>query len=297
MVLQVDGGPRAGFGHVGRCLALADEFGPDAAFAVEDEVIAGRLAALGIPVVRADADASVVLIDSVMPTDEARVRELQSSGRRVCLVDDPGSGRAAADLVVDPPTGTDWPPAAGRVLAGFDHVLLRREIRAAVPDPADRTDIVIMLGGSDPEGLTPALAAGLIASGRRVLSVLGPTYQGPRPDGEVLADPSRWPQTLAGATVLVTRFGHTLLEAASLGVPAVAIATTPEARREAIALANHGSCVAVPVTETRDVTQAVAAALDLLADAGRREAMAVRGRTLVDGLGAARVAAAIRELV
>jgi UDP-2,4-diacetamido-2,4,6-trideoxy-beta-L-altropyranose hydrolase len=282
ILVQTEGGPGLGLGHIGRCSAILEELGEEVAFVV------------GGPV---STSAPVVLIDRHAPTTAGEVAALRAEGRRVCLLDDPGGGRAEADLVIDPPTGRGWPPAGGRRLAGFEHALLRAEIRAAVGSPLPGVEVLLAMGGADPEGLTPALAHALRVAGVCVLTVLGPAYCGPAPEGEVLGSPEEWPAALAGAHLLVGRFGHTLLEAAHLGTPALAVAPDAGTWADAQAFAAHGTSTAVLVNGPGDAPAVAERALALLADEPRLAAMAARGRELVDGHGAARVAAALKELV
>jgi UDP-2,4-diacetamido-2,4,6-trideoxy-beta-L-altropyranose hydrolase len=250
---------------------------------------------LGAPVGAADSLAPVVLIDRATPTGAAEVARRQAQGQMVCLLDDPGAGRLSADLVVDPPTGAIWPPAGGRRLTGFEHVLLRRDIRAARTVKPARTDVLLSMGGSDPEGLTPALARALRAAGAPVRSVLGGAYRGLRPPGEVL-DQHDWPHALAHAGLLVSRFGHTLLEAAHLGTPALAVVGGERVAAQARAFAAHGTAEAIAIDGPGDAGCVAARVLGLCKDPALLAAMAVRGHELVDGLGATRVATAIREL-
>lgn len=295
-VLMVDGGERVGFGHVGRCLAIWEELGGRAVFDVEDAGIVRVLTTLGAPVSAAHSSAPVALIDRRAPTSAAEVQRLHARGQRVCLLDDPGAGRLSADLIVDPPTGTSWPPSGGRRLAGFEHVLLRRDIRAAARMGPRSASVLLAMGGSDPEGLTPALAAALSTAGVAVTSVLGPAYRGPRPSGEVLADPHDWPRALAGAGLLVSRFGHTLLEAAHLGTPALAVAVGEHALRDARVFAAHGAAQAIGIAGHGDAARVAERVLALREDPPLLASMSARGHELVDGLGAARVAAALEEL-
>jgi UDP-2,4-diacetamido-2,4,6-trideoxy-beta-L-altropyranose hydrolase len=296
-VLLVDGGARSGFGHVGRCLAIWEELGGQAVFVVGDADIARVLTTLGASIGRDDTHAPVALIDRRAPTSAAQVRQLHARGQQVCLLDDPGAGRMSADLVVDPPTGSTWPPTGARRLAGFEHALLRRDIRAAGTQQTRRDEHVLLaMGGSDPEHLTPTLAHALTTAGATVTSVLGPAYRGLRPPGEVLADPSDWPRALARAGLLVSRFGHTLLEAAHLGTPALALAMGERAMTDAMAFAAHGTAEAIELRDPSDATRVAERTLALCGEPQRLAAMSLRGRALVDGLGAARVAAALLEL-
>jgi UDP-2,4-diacetamido-2,4,6-trideoxy-beta-L-altropyranose hydrolase len=296
LVILADGGGRLGFGHVGRCLAIIEELEGRAALAVGDRTTAEWLMERGIPLVSPDTPAPLLLVDRRKPTAAQEVAQMHARGRCVCLLDDVGAGRALADLVVDPPTGYAWPPAGGRQLAGFEHALLRRELRAAAGRGLDGVEVLLSMGGSDPEGLTPVLARALRAVGVSVLSVLGPTYRGAQPEGEVLTDPRDWPRALAGARLLVGRFGHTLLEAAHLGTPALALATEARTVTEARAFAAHGTAEMISLSGPDGVREVIARSLALLRDPVRRVAMTARGRALVDGQGATRVATALREL-
>ena len=296
LAIVADGGPRSGFGHVGRCLAIWEQLEGRAAFAVRNRLIARRLAALGVPLVAPDTLTRLVLLDRRRPTGATVVTRMQARGARVCLLDDLGAGRTCADLLVDPPTGSSWPSTHVPRLMGFEHVLLRREVRIAAQRPNPEIRVLISMGASDPEGLTPALARALRAAGLSVHSALGPLYRGARPDGAVLADPEAWPRALAGADLLVSRFGHTLLEAAHLGPPALAVARGWPAARDAAAFAAHGTAEAVPLAGPADAARVAERACALLGDPARLATMAKRGRTLVDGLGAKRVATALREL-
>ena len=319
-VVIVDGGARVGFGHVGRCLALWEELGGRAVFAVEDADVVRMLRTLGVPVGAADVSLPVAVIDHATPASAAEVARRQAAGQRVCLIDDPGPGRSVADLVVDPPTGVSWPPAGGRRLAGFEHVLLRREMREAagqeregagtgtstdtdaivspraIAAAAEGAEVLLSLGGSDPEGLTPTLAHALTSAGVAVVSVLGPGYLGPLPPGRVLENPGEWPCALARARLLVGRFGHTLLEAAHLGTPVLTLAMEERAMTDATAFAMHGTSEALRVAGPHDAPRVAARALHLSCDPARLATMAERGRELVDGLGAVRAARALMEL-
>jgi UDP-2,4-diacetamido-2,4,6-trideoxy-beta-L-altropyranose hydrolase len=283
-----DGGPQVGYGHVGRCLALAEALDPDAAFDVQDAEVARFVRERG-GVVEPAADAPVVLLDHAGDTDATEVQDLQRRGHRVVLLDDLGSARAVADLVVDPPTAASWPATPARRIGGFEHVLLRREVREG--RRAQRPHgVLLALGGSDPTQLTPALARAL-GDVDGLLVNLGPGYAGPRPDhGALLAGAHEFVDALSRVRLLVAAYGHSLLEAAHLGVPALVVVTRDDHQEHAEAFVRNGTA------EIAAAGEVAARVRDLLADPERLDAMSVRGRALVDGGGAARVAAAIREL-
>jgi UDP-2,4-diacetamido-2,4,6-trideoxy-beta-L-altropyranose hydrolase len=292
--IVADGGHAVGFGHLGRCLAIAEILVEQAAFTVDDPDAVGFVRSRGGRL--GGAAAPVALIDRREPTLEDTVRALQDAGRRVALLDDRGPGRMLADLVIDPPTAAVWPPAGGRRLDGFEHALVRAEVVAARAAARERRGGVLLgIGGSDPAGLTVPLAAALADFDLEVAR--GPGYRGARPaHGRLLGSPAEWIGAVARASLVVCGFGHSLLEAACLGVPAIAVAFIPEHAEHARAFARAGTAAAIDMSEGPRPEALAALAGDLLADGDRLAAMGARGRALVDGRGAERVALALRAL-
>ncbi len=303
--IVLEGGPRLGFGHAGRCLALWEELEGRAVFRVEDAAVSDFLQVRGAPVVAGRSHAPFVVLDRAVPVAPAEVRALHAAGRRVALIDDLGPARMEADVVIDPPTAALWPAASGLRLAGFEHVLLRREVRAAEPvlplaprfGSAAGGGVLLAMGGSDPAGLTPGLAEALSAAGIDVAVALGPGYRGMFPtEGSVLASPDAFAGALAGAELLLAGYGHSLLEAAHLGVPAIAVVYRPEQLPHARAFCAQGTARMFDLTARSRLGEVAQAAAELLAEPRLRAEMSARGRQLVDGLGARRVARALMEL-
>ena len=292
--IAADGGHDTGFGHLGRCLALAEALDDRAAFDVGAD--AARFVESRGGRVECWPDAPVVLLDRRQPTEADEVRALKASGRRVVLLDDMGSGRLVADLVIDPPTAAAWPATPVPRLAGFDHVLLRRDVlrrrRAARP-----AGVLLAMGGSDPAGATAPLAEALGDAGIEVTANLGPAYKAQRPtSGRVLEAPDQFIDALAHTALLVVAYGHTLLEAAHLGVPAIAVVLQAEQREHAEAFASNDTAVILDMSSEFDPQTLVALTTELLGSDAWRAKLARTGPGLVDGRGAKRVADAIRAL-
>lgn len=288
-VLRVDAGAQVGFGHAGRCLALWEQLRERCVVAVTDTVAAAFVRRWGARVAGADARGDVTIIDRAHAATVAEVEELRAAGGAVCLIDDSGPARALADAVVDPPTRPHWPEVAGLQLGGFEHALLREDIRTAAGRGLPDVGVLVSMGGSDPTGLTVPLCTALDAAGIETLAVLGPAYAGPPPPGRVLEDPAQWPRVLAGAELVVCGFGTTLFEAAHLGVPAVAIPRHELDAREATAFSAHGT---MTVASPDDAVATVRA----LRGSERLREMRRTGRALVDGRGAERVVTALEAL-
>jgi spore coat polysaccharide biosynthesis predicted glycosyltransferase SpsG len=109
----------------------------------------------------------------------------------------------------------------------------------------------------------------------------------------VLRDPVGFASWVRRSTLLVTAFGTTVLEAACVGTPVVAVCTRDDHLRDARSLEPHGllrvidARDGVPESTWRDVVGAALGDVGWQADVGRR------GPVLVDGHGAERVAAAL----
>ncbi len=294
-----EGGPRLGFGHAGRCLALWEELGDSAAFQVHDDAVVCFLREQGAPIV-SNSSAPLVVLDRAALVTEQEVGLLRAEGRRVVLIDDLGPARMQADVVLDPPTAAVWPPAAGVRLAGFEHVLLRREVREAAParaahgvDVATRAagSVLLAMGGSDPTDLTPLLADVLSGAGIDVTVALGPGYRGSFPITSPLpVGREGFVSALASADLLVAGYGHSLLEAAHLGVPAIAVVYRSEQLPHAAAFCRQGTAELLDLTTRSNSPQLAAATGRLLLAPERRAEMSARGQELVDGRGAERIA-------
>jgi RimJ/RimL family protein N-acetyltransferase len=99
-------------------------------------------------------------------------------------------------------------------------------------------------------------------------------------------------QVLRSCAIAVVGSGTTVLEALALGTPLVAVVLAVNQAPVADALARLAVATVVDGRDPGGVAEAVT---DLLADPERGRAMARRGRGFVDGRGALRAAAAMRE--
>ena len=175
-------------------------------------------------------------------------------------------------------------------------------LRAAFLDARERVvghgrparTVLVSTGATDPDGIGAAITAELLARDAtvEVVRVVGPDTDaradGDQPRSRLLVAPSTLADALAGATVYAGAAGTTAVQAACVGIPAAITALVPNQVGQAAALADGGCAV---VTDAHGLARAC---LELLDDPARSEQMAVRGRALVDGRGAARVAEAIR---
>jgi len=253
-VLRCDATSGGGVGHLGRVLAVAEA----ATEAGWDLVLCGEFSA---PVARRMLEASgldLLTVPAPGPEEDLaalahelgadvlhadhyglgpQLREgLAERSIRLCSIEDDAFGRRPADVAIEPtPAAFATPrPDDGtfRVFGGADWVPLRRDILDAIARPAEQTGlVVVMIGGTDPFGLTPWCLDVLAAAGHR-----GPTRvvtgdpivaRKARDAGAEPVSPSpRVVRELPTANFVVAAAGTSLWEIVAMDVPCATVAVT-----------------------------------------------------------------------
>jgi UDP-2,4-diacetamido-2,4,6-trideoxy-beta-L-altropyranose hydrolase len=316
-LLAADCGSGVGLGHIERILALADALTSDMDVAIllpqGDESLQRRVAdrrhraidAPGPTSERVSAAVGAASFDVIVLDGYVFGVELQHRIRdraALTVVDDLGLP-TDCDLAINPSPGgeTMWPLGAAAFLGGAAYA----PIRALFVDARERA----LRGGRDPRTvLVSTGATDLGGIGRQVslelrdhdqsvevVRVVGPDAVlgslDVRSRERLLVAPADLAGALASATLYVGAAGTTAIQAACVGTPAVVTAAVANQTAQAAALDAAGCAIAASPNDL------AAACLTLLEDPARREMMSARGRTLVDGGGAARVADAVRHLV
>jgi RimJ/RimL family protein N-acetyltransferase len=148
-------------------------------------------------------------------------------------------------------------------------------VRAAVKASGGQAEIRVIAGPANPR----AAALGAAAA----------------PGVEVTASVADMARALEWADVAVTGAGGTVWEALYLGVPALLVVIAEDQRGNATELDRRGIARLLGDGVSLDEARVAEEIASLLADRPRREAMSVQGRALVDGRGAARIVAVMRE--
>ncbi len=317
-LLAADCGSGVGLGHLERMLALADALRLDLDVVIVvpqgDAEVRRRVTDRGHVPWEAPGDTPArvaAAVDAVESVDvlvldgyvfdvalQHRLRE-----RAPLTVVDDLCLPADCDLAVNPsPGGEDLRPSGADEFRGGPGFAL---IRASFADAREQAlrqgcysrTVLVSSGATNIADIGGRVARALIDGDAtvQVVRVVGPDTQrvasGDHDRLRVLIAPQSLAEPLARANVYVGAAGTTAVQAACVGTPSVITAAVSNQRAQAAALAAAGCAIVAEVEDLASVC------LRLLDDPVRRDDMAARGRALVDGRGAERVADAIRRLV
>jgi UDP-2,4-diacetamido-2,4,6-trideoxy-beta-L-altropyranose hydrolase len=324
VLFQTVGGEMIGLGHVRRSLALADALrtlGTEARFSVAGDRRAVELIRVAgfeaTPVAPArvavpphDVDAVVVDDYAISAADLARL----AAERMVAVIDDLADRALDVQMVVNGSAGASAlryrVSARTRVLLGPHFIPLRAEFA----EPPARTvagavkRLLLTVGGGNPG----AIIERLLATARRALPnasidvIVGPlampaenlarvarTHEGAVALHE---DPKDVRALMLAADLAVSGGGQTLYELAATGTPTVGVRLADNQTLNLQNLQAEGTLFSAGDAADADREAALTSALRTLAESRERRAeMSRRGRALVDGQGAMRVAEALIE--
>lgn len=261
--------------------------------------------------------ADLVVLDGYSVSRTA-VTALLRRGLHIAAIGDLPGQWPDVPLVVNPNHGAERIEASGphqRILAGLRYALLRDEVVRRRPAAGRRVQptcrrVLVVAGGTDPQGVGPHLVRALLATGRPLdITLVAPrrdtaeaTRRLPTADGQHVrvSGPIDDLPALAGATDLVVgAAGLSMWEWACLGVPA-AVTCVADNQRAGYERAVADELV-VGLGSSDDIRADPAAAsrtlYGLLADAELRARLSAVGWRAVDGAGRQRVVAALRALV
>lgn len=312
VAVLTEAGPGVGLGHLRRCQALAAEL--VAGGAVVRLLVAGAPPAPGgpaaLPLERlawtrepgAARTAVAAIAPDALIVDSYQAGPALLAGLRPlagCLVviDDLAAAPLVADIVVNGACHAAELPYHGTAatwLLGPEFALLDPAFAAPPParGAAAGPDRILVALGADSD---PVTLEAVLATVRRAVPAasvdlaLGPFAASPGADGRAIrvhhGPPSLRP-LLSASDLAVTGGGMTLYECLAAGVPVVGLCLADNQRPNLEAMGR----AELVVRGEPDLERAIR---DLAGDPARRRELGARGRAVVDGRGAGRVAARI----
>jgi spore coat polysaccharide biosynthesis protein SpsF len=322
----VKAGVETGYGHIVRCLALADELrerGVYCRFWGNEEAMTRALESGYTPCPSEDYKTHAWIVDLEGGCPPSLARRMSEYSSVIILngvgYPDGDPGRLLADLVfyqgvTRRPYELDWTGFEGEWFEGPDWLILRREFSQvkARPGSHDPPRIVVAGGGSDPRNVTGKVLNALKDEAIEMRAIVGPANSWVESDihfqtldmnlnpvgssYEVLHDPPNMAETLAWSDVAVVSYGMTVFECLALGLPTVALSISEDHATSAnlvqfqsnSALVSLGSVENVP---TKAIREAVYRQLTTPIHTSKL------ARQCVDGKGAGRVADKIMEVL
>ena len=201
-----------------------------------------------------------------------------------------------------------------KLLLGTEYALLRREFwqwrdwQREVNPIASK--ILITLGGSDPDNVTLKVIQALDRLNRNNLEVIV-VIGGSNPHYQVLQkkitdsslaislqrNVSNMPELMAWADLEIAAGGSTNWELAFMGLPSIVIAIADNQKAIAAELDRQGAIINLGWHQDVTIEQIGLVLRELIGDRHKREDMSQKGRKLVDGNGASRVASQMLNML
>jgi UDP-2,4-diacetamido-2,4,6-trideoxy-beta-L-altropyranose hydrolase len=323
IVFRAEAGPQIGAGHVMRCLAVAEALqalGAEVALAVDQAARATvpRLAAGGLLIGPEPTACTVAVLDGYgfSAEDEAA---WAAAGARVAVLEDAPGRAHACDLLIDPAPGRPdedyrpWVPASARLLLGPRYAPLAPAFAVARPAALARRTretplrrVLVSTGLTDAGRAAPKAVAGLrsLAMLKEIVVAIGSAspstpelHAAAAADARIRLhlDSHDMAGLMTEADLAVGAAGSSSWERCALGLPSVVVVAAANQETNAAALTAAGA--ALVLGDAAGVTaEDVAGSVAALAGGEVRAGMAAAGAGLVDGRGAERIAAALREL-
>lgn len=327
ILFRCDASLEIGFGHLVRCLALADEVRSQNSCRIGFALSEGSL---GSDLVRRHAyeeyflpsktdsraslaaaakkfDASVIVVDVRNDLSDRDLESLKGKNRLIALLDDLSDRRFAADLAFYPPVPqvrrADWSRFRGELFVGWEWTILRSQFRSPLRwKQIGGHSLLITMGGSDPAGITlkAVRALEMVEADFAPVIVLGAGFQQKeallksiataRRQFTILENVSDMRTQMLQSDLALCAYGMTAFELAASGVPAIYLCLTEDHAESASALDAAGAGRLLGVYTNVSESQIAEAVQELLANVEQRARMSLNAQKLIDGKGSARIA-------
>ena len=326
VVFRVDASQSIGTGHVLRCLALAENLscgGSDVRFVCQQQPgdMRAEIRKAGFPVldtVAVDEGSLAWLVVDHYELDRGFESKVRSRAQKILVIDDLADRCHDCDLLLDQNLYPDMKsrysgllPEGARTLLGPKYALLRPEFpeaRQRARRGNELRRVLVFFGGSDPTSETAKTLRAIIRLNRPDISfdvLVGLTnpnkdelreLAGGIPNVTLLDHTDRFSDLMCRSDFAIGAGGATSWERCCLGLPSIVISVARNQEQISQALADNGYQIYLGTADEVTVETIVNAIQHCIANFQKMIAMGQSGMELVDGLGAARVAAAMKSL-
>ena len=320
ILFRADGNKKLGLGHIVRCLALADELknnNPNlevvfiTKYDESKKIIEEKNYAVidtndEISQIRNFASGDTLFITDFLDTDNQYISEIKKIASLSVLSIDNNTKlkRIEADIVINANVfdeGEKKIIGSTRYFLGPKYMILRKEFEDAYKEEKKIKDnaeaILVMFGGTDPEGYTIKVVDALKNIRAQINLILGPglSYSDKlnevlsKTDGkfDLLVNPKNIIEIMKNADMAITAAGIALYELATLGIPSIAIPQAKHQEDIAEAFEKSGACINLGVSpDSKLISEST---IRLMENELLREQLSENAKIFVDGKGIERV--------
>jgi len=321
-VFRCDADANIGFGHLIRCLALAEGLcneGWTCAFAVSTDTakcLPTAARSQRIFILPFDQHAAAMAKEfgkcELLIVDHYRLgkafeSECRSWAEKILVIDDLADRDHDCDFLLDQTLGRvadnyrDKVSSSCKMLLGPDYALLRQQfpaVRFLSPRPLRQhlSNVLVSLGGSAPQEYEDKVLDGISNSDMliqtRLISGFVPAVVEPRPHLSRLFAVEDMANLMLEADLAIGAAGSSSWERCCLGVPSLLGVSANNQKEIASRLATAGAAILIGEWSTVTVNE-IAAHLRTLADPTRLGALSAAAAGICDGLGVGRILLAI----
>jgi len=322
VLILTECGRDIGFGHLTRCLSIANAFqevGIDAQILLAADESVSELFSAQVRLVKwyglsnglntELADARGLVLDSYRVTED-QIGQVARANSRVAVIDDVLRRRPQVGVVIDWTVGAErfaFPEKLPgvRYLLGSRYCAARPEFKFAARRkfPACPHSLLVTFGASDPRGATGPVLSMLqqrFPDCDKAV-VLGPAFRDSsvqqmgeaRTSFHQSVDAQQMRTLMAQADIAICAGGQTLYELASQGLPPAIVSAIDNQKDDIRGFIDAGFGVNGGSWNGSDFLNVLASSIQSLWPAAVRERHSAAGRQCVDGLGAGRLVAAL----
>ena len=266
ILFRVDGYVKLGLGHIYNCITLAySMMDHDVLLVTRADAVPGirKIKETDLPYRTFETEAELetivaeyhpdIWVNDCLDTTEEYIRMLKARVPRVITIEDLGTGRNAADAVIN--AIYEEEASCKNLYSGHRYVCLRDEFLIEQPKAFSPVvqNVVVMFGGTDPSNLNRLVYDAILASkGRfskiRFYFITGIGYDNEghgvvtRPEKNIFVYPNvpRVTKYLKEADLVILGQGRSIFEVACMGVPAIVLSQNERETTHSFANMEHG---------------------------------------------------------
>jgi UDP:flavonoid glycosyltransferase YjiC (YdhE family) len=252
---------------------------------------------------------AATLLDICSALSATSVMRLRGADSIVAAVEDMSARRLSADASFYAPLpqvfALNWEGAEAEPYVGWEWVALGETTLPPLARREGRPQVLVSMAADERMTVPAVRALARMDQTFDVTVVIGEAA--PReieaqiarsaPHFAVVRSAAALPKLMHGADLALVGFGPVAVELAAFGVPAIYVCTSEEQALSASAFERAGMGYSLIGMSLTSESKIAAAVTDLLADPAHRRAMSAAGRMNIDGRGAQRIAARLKQLV